>query len=182
MTPEKLRSRAGRKLSLVLRHQPEAIGLKLDRQGWADVNHLLDRLAKAKLPIDRADLDRIVAENNKQRFSFNDDGTKIRANQGHSIDVDLGFVPIEPPATLFHGTAARFVDSILATGLEARSRQHVHLSADRETAVAVGKRHGRPVILLVDAGRMHKAGYEFYRSENGVWLARAVPAEYLNRP
>lgn len=181
MTPEKIRSRAGRKLSLVLRHDPGAIGLKLDRQGWAEVPHLLSCLEKNRLPITREDLEHIVANNNKQRFSFNEDGTKIRANQGHSIDVDLGFVPVVPPKTLFHGTAASAIDSIFKSGLEARSRQHVHLSADRETAVMVGKRHGRPVVLIVESARMHADGFAFYQSANGVWLTDKVPVGYIGR-
>ena len=181
MTPEKIRSRAGRKLSLVLRHDPGAIGLKLDRQGYAGVAELLQCLAKYRLPITREDLDHIVATNNKQRFSYDDTGAKIRANQGHSIDVDLGFRPVEPPAELYHGTARRFTDSIFRTGLESRSRQHVHLSADLETAQRVGQRHGTPVILIVDTKRMYADGHRFYRSDNGVWLTDAVPAEYLLR-
>lgn len=179
MTDPKTVKRAGRKLSLVLRHQPEAIGLSLDRNGWAKVPELLTCLKANKLGITRTDLDRIVAENNKQRFSFSKDGTKIRANQGHSIDVDLGFAPVTPPPTLFHGTATTSVESILKTGLEARSRQHVHLSADRDTAVAVGTRHGKPVILVVESGRMQEAGFDFYQSANGVWLTDKVPAEYI---
>jgi len=181
MTPEKIRSRAGRKLSLVLRHDPAAIGLKLDRHGWAQVPKLLKCLEKIHLPITREDLDYIVENNNKKRFSYNEDGTKIRANQGHSIDVDLGFVPVVPPKTLYHGTAATTVDSIFQSGLEARSRQHVHLSADRETAVAVGRRHGRPVVLVVASARMHADGFRFYQSANGVWLTDRVPVAYIGR-
>ncbi len=181
MTPEKIRSRAGRKLSLVLRHDPGAIGLQLDRQGWADVSKLLKCLEKHRLPITREDLDYIVEHNNKKRFSYNEDGTKIRANQGHSIDVDLGLVPVVPPETLFHGTATSAIDSIFKSGLEARSRQHVHLSADRETAVAVGKRHGKPVVLNIAAARMHADGLKFYQSANGVWLTDGVPVAYISR-
>lgn len=181
MTPEKIRSRAGRKLSLALRHQPEAIGLKLDKNGWADVTKLLRCLAKIKLPITQEDLDYIVENNNKKRFSYNEDGTKIRANQGHSIPVDLGLEPVEPPIFLYHGTASITVDVILETGLKPGLRQHVHLSADRNTALNVGQRHGRPVIILVYAQRMYADGLKIYRSANGVWLADAVPVEYLKR-
>lgn len=181
MTPEKIRSRAGRKLSLVLRHDPSAIGLKLDKNGWAEVPALLKCLKQHRLPITREDLDYIVENNNKQRFSFNEEGTKIRANQGHSIDVDLGFVPVVPPESLFHGTAASAVDSIFQSGLEARGRQHVHLSADRETAVTVGRRHGRPVVLVIASARMHTDGFRFYQSANGVWLTDRVPVEYIGR-
>lgn len=178
MTPKQI-IRTSRKMSLVLRHKPEAIGLTLDPHGWALVADLLRRMAATGTPLTRAELDVIVAENDKKRFAFNDAGTKIRASQGHSIDVDLQFEPLLPPPELFHGTATTSVESILATGLQSRSRRHVHLSLDRETATKVGTRHGRPVILTVAAGLMHKDGYEFYRSANDVWLTHEVPARYL---
>jgi putative RNA 2'-phosphotransferase len=149
MTDPKIVKRASRKLSLVLRHAPEAIGLTLDKQGWAKIPELLKCLKQHKLPIKREDLDHIVAENNKQRFGFSENGLKIRAKQGHSIPVDLGLKPVTPPDQLYHGTAGRFLSSIFKTGLEAQSRQHVHLSADGDTAINVGGRHGNPVILLV---------------------------------
>ncbi|MEO0731588.1 MAG: RNA 2'-phosphotransferase [Bacteroidota bacterium] len=180
MKPPQL-TRLGRKISLVLRHKPKAIGLTLDEHGWADVAELLEKMTASGTPLDRAGLDRIVAENNKQRFRYSDDGRLIRANQGHSIDVDLELEAVPPPAILYHGTASTSVASILATGLESRSRQHVHLSADTETAVMVGKRHGKPVVLRVDARAMAADGHQFYRSENGVWLAAAVPPQYLAR-
>jgi len=181
MAPPKIVSRAGRKLSLVLRHKPEDIGLTLDRHGWARVDELLRCLKKHKLGITREDLNDIVATNNKQRFRFSDDGLRIRANQGHSIDIDLELQPQEPPKLLYHGTARRFLPSIGREGLKPGSRQHVHLSADRETATAVGKRHGKLVILRVDAARLHTDGYKLYRSDNGVWLTDKVPVGYFKQ-
>ena len=171
---------ASKLLSLVLRHQPEAIGLSLDQAGWADVDELLACLQATGKPIDRAMLEQIVATSDKQRFAFNGDRTRIRASQGHSIQVDLGLQPAMPPPRLFHGTASRFLESIERTGLEPRERHHVHLSADAGTATAVGRRHGPPVVLAVDAGAMHAAGFRFYRSDNGVWLTDAVPPQYLS--
>jgi len=166
-------------LSLVLRHRPEAIGLALDGGGWASVAELIE---KAGIHGRRLDLDLIadvVAHNDKKRFSLSPNGERIRANQGHSFPVDLGLEPVEPPAVLFHGTARRFLDSILASGLEPRGRQHVHLSADRETATKVGQRHGKPVVLEVDAAAMAELGHTFYLSANGVWLTESVPARFL---
>ena len=162
-------------LSLVLRHRPEEIGLTLDPNGWADVNELL---LKAKL--DPLILEEIVATNEKKRFAFNEDRTKIRASQGHSIDVNLQYKPATPPSALYHGTALRFLDSIMKTGLEKRDRQHVHLSMDSETALNVGKRHGQPAVLLVNSGKMHEQGYKFYLSDNGVWLTDNIPVTFLS--
>ncbi len=166
-------------LSLVLRHRPQKIGLELDSQGWADVDHLLARMAAHGRKIDLPTLKKVVAENDKQRFIFSADGRRIRANQGHSIKVDLGYDPLKPPEFLFHGTAERFVDSIRDKGLLKRRRHHVHLSQDRETAVKVGQWHGRPVVLIVQAGAMHEAGHQFFLSENHVWLTDHVPPEFL---
>lgn len=166
-------------LSLVLRHDPARIGLRLDDAGWADVDALLSAAAKAGTVIDRATLDRVVAENDKQRFAFSADGTRIRASQGHSLGVDLGLPPQTPPEVLYHGTATRFVDSIRAGGLHSARRTHVHLSSDEATARAVGRRHGSPVILTIAAGRMHRDGHAFYRSNNGVWLTDSVPVTYI---
>lgn len=168
-------------LSLVLRHQPEAIGLTLDEQGWADVDDLLQRLADQGKPVTRECLAEVVATNAKQRFRLSDDGQRIRANQGHSLAVLLDLTPLTPPATLFHGTATRFLPAILAEGLTRRQRQHVHLSADSATATAVGQRHGKPVVLALDAAAMHRDGYLFYRSDNGVWLTDQVPPRYLRQ-
>lgn len=177
---EKQKTSKGKFLSLILRHQPETIGLNLDEAGWALVDELLAKLAMHKKPLSRAELEELVITNNKQRYSFNADQTKIRANQGHSLPtIDLGLTPLEPPAILYHGTASRFVKLILQEGLTPRSRQHVHLSKDTETATQVGMRHGKPVILLVNAQQMQLDGFEFYCSANSVWLTEKVPAIYL---
>ncbi|HET7229842.1 MAG TPA: RNA 2'-phosphotransferase [Longimicrobium sp.] len=182
MKPEMDRSlvRASKFLSLVLRHDPGRIGLSLDPAGWAEVDELLSAAARAGVAIDRETLERVVAENGKQRFALSADGTRIRANQGHSVRVDLGLEPQTPPELLYHGTASRFVESIRAGGLHSAQRTHVHLSADEATARAVGQRHGRPVILTIAAGRMHRDGHAFFRAENGVWLAAAVPVDYID--
>ena len=162
-------------LSLILRHQPEKIGLELDSNGWADINELIEKSKKVKLTQEL--IDKVVAKDNKQRFIINDD--KIRANQGHSINIDLALEAVEPPDILYHGTATRFLESIMKEGLTKQSRQHVHLSKDIETATMVGKRHGKVVILKVDAKKMFEEGHEFYLSENGVWLTDSVGVEFL---
>ncbi len=167
-------------IALVLRHKPEALGMTLDSHGWADVRELIEKL-NAMQPFDMKMLEVIVRTDNKQRYSFNADKTKIRANQGHSIPVDLELLPQDPPAVLWHGTAMRFAESIERQGLRPMQRQYVHLSDNRETALTVGKRHGEPVLYQIDAQAMQQAGYVFYRSENGVWLTDAVPKEYLKR-
>ncbi|MDD5393649.1 MAG: RNA 2'-phosphotransferase [Thiothrix sp.] len=170
-------------LSLILRHEPDKIGLTLDEAGWASVPELLAQLAAHGRGMSMEELEHVVTTNDKQRFSFNEDKIRIRANQGHSLKtLDLGLQPIEPPEILYHGTAERFLDSILQTGLEKRSRQHVHLSADEETAYKVGIRHGKPIILKVAAGQMQRDGFNFYRSDNGVWLTDHVPTLYLQAP
>jgi putative RNA 2'-phosphotransferase len=174
---EKSLVRISKFVSLVLRHDPGRFGLRLDDAGWADVDELLAAMSAAGTVVDRATLDRVVAENEKKRFAFSPDGTRIRASQGHSIDVDLG---LQPQELLYHGTASRFIESIRASGLHSASRAHVHLSADQATAVNVGQRHGRPVVLTIAAGRMHRDGHAFFRSENGVWLTDAVPVEYID--
>ena len=166
-------------LSLVLRHEPGKIGLNLDGQGWANVDELLQKLHAHGQVLDRGGLQDIVAACSKQRFALSDDGQRIRANQGHSITVDLGLVPVEPPQWLYHGTVSRFVGSIREQGLHAGERHHVHLSLDRETAHQVGARRGAPVILSVHAGRMHADGHVFHRSANGVWLTDHVPPQYI---
>ncbi|WP_223494102.1 RNA 2'-phosphotransferase [Stenotrophomonas indicatrix] len=166
-------------LSLVLRHEPGKIGLNLDGQGWANVDELLQKLHAHGQVLDRGGLQDIVAACSKQRFALSDDGQRIRANQGHSITVDLGLVPVEPPPWLYHGTVPRFVGSIREQGLHAGERHHVHLSLDRETAHQVGARRGAPVILSVHAGRMHADGHVFHRSANGVWLTDHVPPQYI---
>jgi len=166
-------------LSLVLRHQLETIGLEMDENGWVEVEHLLTQLAAAGKRIGRAELEEVVATNDKRRFAFSEDGRFIRASQGHSIEIDLALEPVSPPAVLYHGTAERNVASILSGGLHSAQRRHVHLSADTATATRVGSRHGKPVVFQVDARAMAAAGYTFYCSENGVWLTERVPAEYL---
>jgi putative RNA 2'-phosphotransferase len=166
-------------LSLILRHKPETIGLVLDENGWADVEELLSKAAESGRPITRTILERVVAENDKKRFAFDETGQRIRASQGHSIDIDLALTPVEPPSQLYHGTATRFVESIREKGLIAGNRQHVHLSADHETAIKVGQRHGKPIVLSVDSGAMVQAGHVFFRSANGVWLTDHVPPQFL---
>ena len=166
-------------MSLVLRHQPGLVGLELDAAGWADVDDLLARAATAGRAITRDQLNEVVATSDKRRFALSDDGTRIRANQGHSIDVDLGLEPIEPPPFLFHGTASPFVESIMATGLERRSRHHVHLTENIAIGEAVGRRYGKPVILRVAAGAMAAQGHAFFRSANDVWLVESVPSSFI---
>src|SRR5438067_13464857 len=166
-------------LSFVLRHRPDSIKLTLDAQGWAEVDDLLACLRAHGKAIDRALLERVVAGNDKQRFALSPDGARIRASQGHSIGIDLALQPAEPPPVLYHGTASRFLESILASGLRVGARRHVHLSADVETATRVGARHGFPVVLRVDAARMQVDGIVFYQSENGVWLTGVVAPRYL---
>ncbi len=169
-------------LSYVLRHHPDAAGLTLDAQGWVEIDLLLAGLTTRGTALTRAALDHIVATDGKGRYAVSDDGLRIRANQGHSVDVDLGYLPAVPPPLLYHGTAERNLPSIRATGLERRARHHVHLSATVETARQVGARHGRPLVLVVDAARMHADRIAFYVTANGVWLVDAVPAGYLSQP
>lgn len=166
-------------LSRALRHDPEVLGLTLDAQGYVSVEDLLYGLACKGRSLSKEDLVQLVVENDKQRFAFNADGTKIRASQGHSVDVELGYVPATPPTVLYHGTATRHLESIQGQGLLKGTRQHVHLSAARETALKVGARHGKPVLLEVAAEQMHFDEYVFFLSDNGVWLTSHVPASYL---
>jgi putative RNA 2'-phosphotransferase len=162
-------------LSLLLRHKPEEVGLVLDPGGWACVDDLVKKVAG----LTRAKLQQIVAQDDKQRYSFNPDGKRIRAVQGHSIPVDLGLSPVEPPEHLYHGTARRFLITIWLQGIVKQSRQFVHLSDNADTALTVGQRHGDAVVIEVDAKAMHDDGFCFYLSENGVWLTDVVPMEYL---
>lgn len=171
--------KTGRYISYLLRHHPEDGGLTLDGHGWADVNELISAVGRRYTGFTRAELDEIVATNNKQRFSYSEDGLRIRANQGHTIPVDVELPEAKPPEILWHGTGEKFVESINRTGLIPKSRLHVHLSKDIETAVQVGSRHGKPVVYKVLAGRMAQDGYKFYLSVNGVWLTDKVPVEYL---
>lgn len=173
-------TRTSKFLSLVLRHEPAKAGLTLDSSGWVGVDELLAGCAAAGMAITPAELATIVAQNDKQRFAFSDDGQRIRANQGHSVEIDLELGPVVPPEHLFHGTADRFLAQIRRNGLSKQQRHHVHLSATRETAVEVGKRHGRPVVLRIAAGEMSRQGHPFYCSANGVWLTASVPPQFLD--
>lgn len=167
-------------ISLILRHKPETIGITLDEHGWANVDELIAGIAKTQ-SFDMAMLEEIVATDNKQRYSFNEDHTLIRANQGHSIPVDVELKEICPPEILYHGTGEKYVSSIDEQGLIPKSRLYVHLSKEEETAVNVGKRHGKPVVYKVHSGDMHRDGYVFYQSVNGVWLTKSVPVKYLEK-
>jgi len=166
-------------LSLVLRHKPDLIGLNLDSEGWCLVEELIEKVNEYGKKLDRSKLDYIVVDDQKKRYSYSDDKKYIRANQGHSIDVSLNLKAIVPPAILYHGTKSSSFISISKTGIKKMNRHHVHLSVDVDTAQKVGSRRGTAVILLVDALKMHKDGYEFYCSENGVWLTDYVPVEYI---
>lgn len=179
MLNEKETTQVSKFLSLVLRHQPETIGIKLDENGWTTVSDLIEKLAAAGTSIDFNTLKHVVDTNAKKRFAFNDTFDKIRASQGHSIAIELGYEPQTPPEILYHGTAAQYIDSILSTGLNKGNRHQVHLSADTTTAINVGKRHGKPVVLEVAAKKMHNDGYAFFVSENNVWLTDNVPVEYI---
>lgn len=176
---EKQKKQIGKFISLILRHEPQKIGLQLDDAGWADVTELLAGLKRKGRDISFEQLQDLVASNDKQRYSFNEDQTRIRANQGHSLSLDLQLPAREPPELLYHGTATRFVDSIRQDGLTKGSRHHVHLSANGETANQVGGRHGKPLVLTIASGEMHRKGHVFYCSENMVWLADFVPAEFI---
>ncbi|WP_406343509.1 RNA 2'-phosphotransferase [Streptomyces sp. NBC_00648] len=180
-TPDDRRTvKVSKYLSKHLRHQPERIGLTLDPHGWVEIGTLLRAAAAHRFPITRAELDHVVAVNDKRRFAI--EGDRIRASQGHTVAVDLGLPAVEPPAYLYHGTVARSLDAIRAEGLRPMARHHVHLSADRETATRVGARRGRPVVLGVDAAAMRRDGHVFHISANGVWLTDCVPPKYLRLP
>lgn len=167
-------------ISLILRHKPEAIGITLDEHGWANVDELLAGVSRNH-PLDMAGLEEIVRTDEKQRYSFNEDKTLIRANQGHSIPVDVELEAVAPPEILYHGTGEKYVASINAQGLIPKSRLYVHLSVDYETAFKVGARHGKPRIYQVYSGEMAADGCTFYRSVNGVWLTKEVPPKYLTQ-
>lgn len=178
---EEQKKKISKFLSLILRHQPEIINLTLDKNGWANVDELKEKCSKNNMDFTLEELDEVVETNDKKRFIFNEDKTKIRANQGHSIDIDLALKPQQPPEFLYHGTAQNNVDSILEKGIEKRSRQHVHLSLDKETATKVGMRHGKPVILTIRTGKMYEDGVLFYLSENKVWLTDFIESKYISR-
>lgn len=169
----------GKFISLILRHKPEVIGITLDENGWADTKELLSGINASGRYIDLTILERIVRENNKKRYSFNGDKTKIRANQGHSVHVDVEMKEMLPPNELYHGTADRFLESIREKGILKMNRQYVHLSADVETAKTVGKRHGKPVVLVIDTRKMVEDGYHFWLSDNGVWQSEEIKWEYV---
>ena len=180
MNPNQIK-RTSKFLSLVLRHQPETIGIKLSSSGWVEVEQLLAAINRHPndIQLDRKSLEQTVDSNDKQRFEFDENRMSIRARQGHSIGVDLGYTATIPPETLLHGTPRKFVASIRATGLKKMNRHHVHLHTDLKTASAVGARRGDSVILSIRAGDMHRAGFEFFVTENGVWLTDSVPAKFI---
>ena len=169
-------------LSLVLRHQPEVIGMQLDPEGWLPIDGLIENANRKGNELSLELLHDVVASCEKKRFSLSDDGLKIRANQGHSVEVELGYVAQEPPVVLFHGTASKNLQSIKNQGLMKGNRHHVHLSSDETTAKKVGQRHGTPVILKVKSKAMHEAGHAFFMSENGVWLTDFVPVQFIGFP
>src|SRR5262249_48147039 len=169
-------------LSRVLRHEPQRIGLVLDAQGWADIDALVERAGANGMGLTREIIREVVATSDRQRSALDASGQRIRANQGHSVDIDLGLDPREPPEVLFHGTAEANLAAIRAEGLKPGRRRHVHLSIDPAPAAAVGRRHGKPVVLRVAAGRMRSSGFDFFVAENGVWLTAAIPPEFIEFP
>ena len=174
--------RISKLMSLVLRHKPEHLDLTLDENGWVKVDLLLAAMQRQGLDVDRDLLEEVVRDNDKQRFAFNEGQIQIRASQGHSIEVDVQLAQKTPPSILLHGTVEKFLDAIRESGLKKMSRQHVHLSADMETASKVGSRRGKPVILQIDAANMEKNGHVFYLSANGVWLTDHVPPGFITFP
>ncbi|WP_075084943.1 RNA 2'-phosphotransferase [Mariniblastus fucicola] len=174
--------RISKLLSLVLRHKPEHLGLQLDENGWVEVEELLAAICESGLSVDRSMLDDVVRDNDKQRFAFSADGSRIRASQGHSVSVDVELKQQQPPAVLFHGTVEKFVGLIRESGLKKMQRQHVHLSVDVATASQVGSRRGKPIILEIDASKMSADGHQFFLSANGVWLTDHVSSEYITFP
>lgn len=176
---EKRKKKISKFLSLILRHEPEVVGLTLDKNGWADVKKLIAACAVAERKFTFSELEEIVTTNDKKRFAFNDDQTKIRASQGHSLDLEIEYEEKTPPEMLYHGTAEKNLGVIFAEGLKKMSRHHVHLSSDTETARAVGTRYGKPVIFEIDTAKMLAENYKFYVSANGVWLAEEVPPQFL---
>lgn len=174
-------TRISRFISLVLRHKPEEAGIALDEHGWANVEELINALNKKKKQIDMEMLEEIVCTDEKQRYSFNEDKTLIRANQGHSIPVDVELEEVQPPEELWHGSSEKAEGAIAEEGLKSMGRLYVHLSKDKETALKVGKRHGKPILYLVKSKEMYVDGYPFYLSKNGMWLTKEVPAKYLHK-
>lgn len=168
-------------ISLILRHKPEVIGISLDEHGWANVEELILGIKQKTEGFDMKMLEEIVVTDNKKRYSFNEDKTLIRANQGHSIPVDVELKRMDPPKYLWHGTGEKYANYINEIGLIPKSRLYVHLSEDEEIALKVGKRHGKPIMYKVNSGKMQQDGFEFFRSVNGVWLTKKVPVEYLEK-
>lgn len=179
---EKFKKSISKFLSLVLRHQPETIGIELDESGWVAVDDLLEKMQTARNVVSIEQLREVVATNDKKRFEFNSEASKIRASQGHSVDVALGYEPMTPPDELLHGTVDRFVNSIRSQGLLKGNRHHVHLHCDLSVATQVGERRGQAVVLRIDSKAMHETGIEFFQSSNGVWLTLHVPPQYIQFP
>ncbi|MEQ8856278.1 RNA 2'-phosphotransferase [Gimesia sp.] len=179
---EKDIKRKSKFLSLILRHQPETVGIQLDESGWVDVETLLSAIDEHGKRMSRETLEHVVHSNDKQRFSFSDDGTRIRANQGHSVKIELGYEAATPPEFLIHGTPQQFVAVIAREGLKKMKRHHVHLHGDENTALAVGQRRGKPVLLKIRSGEMSQVGFEFFVTPNQVWLTDRVPPEYIDFP
>jgi putative RNA 2'-phosphotransferase len=174
--------RASKFLSLILRHEPEKVGLTLGEAGWVGVNELLEAVSRHGTPLTLDQLNHVVATSNKKRFAFSEDGQRIRASQGHSVEVDLQYPPQTPPEVLYHGTATRFLDGIRKAGLQKMGRHDVHLSAEPKVTLQVGGRHGKPVLLTIRAGEMHRAAFVFRCSANGVWLVDRVPSQFIEFP
>lgn len=179
---DKDRTQMSKFLSLILRHEPERVGLTLGEAGWIGVDELLAAVSRHGKSLTREELDYIVATSDKKRFAFSDNGQCIRASQGHSVEVDLQYPPQTPPEILYHGTATRFLEGIRTSGLQRMDRHDVHLSAETKVTVQVGGRHGKPVLLTIRAGEMHRAGHVFRCSANGVWLVNHVPAQFIDFP
>ncbi|MEL6822512.1 MAG: RNA 2'-phosphotransferase [Calditrichota bacterium] len=167
-------------LSLILRHRPQVVGIELGNNGWVETDKLLKTIQKSGRNINLEDIKRVVATNDKQRFAFSEGGGLIRANQGHSVKIELNYDAVKPPVLLYHGTAEKFIKGIRREGLRKMRRHHVHLSSSVETASKVGVRHGKLVLLKIDSAAMHRKGMVFYCSENGVWLTEHVPPDYIH--
>jgi len=170
---------AAREVNFKVKHHPDSIGIKLDSGGWTDVEKLIQQANRKGIQTTLDEIRTVVRENDKQRFSFSEDDLKIRANYGHSVVIDLGYGPTEPPGVLYHGTAERNLKAIRTNGLTKGNRQYVHLSPDFDTAINVGQRHGKPIVLKVLSGQMYFNGHEFFLSKSGIWLTEYVPTEYL---
>lgn len=178
---EQEKKRIGKFLSLVLRHRPETIGIEVDANGWVQVQELIEKSKKHNYQFSRNELTEIVETNDKKRYSFNEKRYKIRANQGHSINIDLALTATEPPEYLYHGTSTRSINSIMEKGIMKQNRQHVHLSKNKDTAIKVGSRHGKPCVLVIMAKQMYEDGIIFYESDNGVWLTDYVDVKYISK-